>query len=284
MLDRSSDTQDQPAVSSVWQTVHIRRQRALRGILVRAARRISVLIIVGGCGYVGSAIAERLALEQSDDVVVVDNDPRSFDRLGSTFNGETVTGSVTDRDVLEQAGIADADGLIAVTRSDNTNLMAVQIATHLYRVPRTVARLFNPDNEDVYRKLGVAYVSSTGTIAKLFMNEFRGDAFPLHVLFDAENISIVDLTIDSGGHGMTVAEFEACGPVRLSAVQREDRVIIPDGTERLEAGDVVTTALRTTAAEGLIGLVRWTVSGGSDEADDADEADHARDGHDGGEA
>lgn len=243
-----------------------------------------MLIIVGGCGYVGSAIAERFSLEQSDDVVVIDTDPRSFDRLGSTFNGETVTGSVTDRDVLERAGIADADGLIAVTRSDNTNLMAVQIATHLYRVPRTVARLFNPDNEHVYRKLGIAYVSSTGTIAKLFMNEFRGDAFPLHVLFDAEDVSIVDLTIDSGGHGMTVAEFESYGPVRLSAVQRDDRVIIPDGTERLEVGDVVTTALRTTAAEGLMGLVRWTVRGEPDGSAEAAEAAAPDDAHDGGEA
>jgi trk system potassium uptake protein len=228
-----------------------------------------VLIIVGGCGYVGSAIAERLSLEQADDVVVIDNDPRSFDRLGTTFNGETITGSVTDRDVLERAGIADADGLIAVTRSDNTNLMAVQIATHLYHVPRTVARLFNPDNEHVYRKLGIAYVSSTGTIAKLFMNEFRGDAFPLHVLFDDEDVSVVDLTIDSGGHGMTVAEFEARGPVRISAVQREDRVIIPDGTERLEAGDVVTTALRTAAAEGLADLVHWTANAAPDDDEEA---------------
>jgi trk system potassium uptake protein TrkA len=232
-------------------------------------RRVIVLIIVGGCGYVGSAIAERLSLEQSDDIVVIDNDPRAFDRLGTAFNGETIAGSVTDRDVLEQAGIADADGMIAVTRSDNTNLMAVQIATHLYKVPRTVARLFNPDNEDVYRKLGVAYVSSTGTIAKLFMNEFREDAFPLHVLFDAEDVSVVDLTIDSGGHGMTVTEFEERGPVRLSAVQRDGRIIIPDGTERLQAGDVITTALRTSAAHGLDGLIRETAKAAPADDEDA---------------
>jgi trk system potassium uptake protein len=237
-----------------------------------------VLIIVGGCGYVGSAIAERLSREQTDDVVVIDTDPRAFDRLGTTFNGDTVAGSVTDRDVLERAGIADADGMIAVTRSDNTNLMAVQIATHLYKVPRTVARLFNPDNEHVYRKLGIAYVSSTGTIAKLFMNEFREDAFPLHVLFDAEDVSVVDLTIDSGGHGMTVAEFERRGPVRLSALQRDGRIMIPDGTERLELGDVITTALRTSAADGLLGLIRETATVVDDEHESAAAGDAEADG------
>jgi trk system potassium uptake protein TrkA len=262
--------------AEVWQTVWVRRRSAQTGHLVRAVRRVSVLIIVGGCGYVGSAIAERLASEPNDDVVVIDNDPRAFDRLTTAFNGETVTGSVTDRDVLERAGIADADGMIAVTRSDNTNLMAVQIATHLYKVPRTVARLFNPDNEHVYRKLGVAYVSSTGTIAKLFMNEFREDAFPLHVLFDAEDVSVVDLTIDSGGHGMTVAEFERQGPVRLSAVQRAGRIFIPDGTERLEAGDVITTALRISAADGLHGLIRELALPAADDADDVDDPNDDR--------
>jgi trk system potassium uptake protein len=215
-----------------------------------------VLIIIGGCGHVGSAIAERFSVDQDNDIVVIDSDPRAFDRLGTTFNGETVVGSVTDRDVLERAGIKDADGLIAVTRSDNTNLMAVEIATHLYGVTRSIARLFNPDNEDVYRKLGVAYVSSTGVIAKLFLNEYREDAFPLHVLFDAEDVSVVDLVVDVGGHGLTVAEFESHGPVRLTAVQREGSLFIPDGTERLEAGDVVTTALTVAAARGLSGLVQ----------------------------
>ena len=217
-----------------------------------------MLIIIGGCGYVGSAIAERFSVDQDNDVVVIDSDPRAFDRLGTTFNGETVVGSITDRDVLERAGIDDADGLIAVTRSDNTNLMAVEIATHLYGVPRSIARLFNPDNEDVYRKLGVAYVSSTGVIAKLFLNEYREDAFPLHVLFDAEDVSVVDLVVDIGGHGLTVAEFESHGPVRLTAVQRAGSLFIPDGTERLESGDVVTTALTVAAARSLSGLVRET--------------------------
>jgi hypothetical protein len=116
-------------------------------------------------------------------VVVIDVDPLAFDRLGSGFNGETIVGDCTDRDVLEQAGVQRADGLIAVTRSDNANLMAVEIATHLYDVPRTIARLFNPEREEVYRKLGVRYVSSTGTIAKLFLNEFQDESYPLHVHF-----------------------------------------------------------------------------------------------------
>lgn len=204
-------------------------------------------LIVGGCGRLGSDIAEQLSRADDHDVVVVDTDRRAFDRLGGAFNGETVVGSVTDRDVLEQAGIARADGLLAVTRHDNANLMCVQIADHLYGVPRTVARLFNPERESVYRKLGVRHVSGTGILSKLFLNEFRDDALPHHVMLPDDDVEIVDLTLGSGAHGMTVEDFELDGRLRIAALTRAGRSSIPAPSDRLERGDVVTAA----AARGI---------------------------------
>ena len=201
-------------------------------------------IIIGGCGRLGAEIAERLSGEPDNDVVVIDADPLAFDRLGSAFNGETIVGDATDRDVLERAGVGRAEGLIAVTRFDNANLMAVQIASHLYGVPRTVARLFNPERENVYRKLGVQYVSGTGILAKLFLNEFREETFPHHLHFDHGDVAVVDMEIGAGGHGMTVRDFELDGRLRVAAVQRGARVTIPDPDDRLERGDRVTAAAR----------------------------------------
>jgi trk system potassium uptake protein len=215
-----------------------------------------VHIIIGGCGRLGAQIAELLSDDRDTDVVVIDSNPLAFDRLGSAFNGETVVGDCTDRDILEQAGVQGADGVIAVTRFDNANLMTVEIATHLYDVPRTIARLFNPEREEVYRKLGVRYVSSTGTIAKLFLNEFRDDSFPLHVHFPDSEIAVVDLEVDTGGHGLTVEEFEQDGQLRIAAVRRGFRVFIPDRTDRLERDDVVTAAMKPIAARAIEELVR----------------------------
>jgi len=215
-----------------------------------------VHIIIGGCGQLGAAIAEDLSQDGDNDVVVLDVAAHAFDRLGSAFNGETLTGDCTDRDVLEQAGVRRADGLMAVTRSDNANLMAVEIATHLYGVERTIARLFNPDREQVYRKLGVRYVSSTGTIAKLFLNEFREETYPLHVHFTDSDVSMVELEIDTGGHALTVEEFELDGQLRVAAVRRGARVFIPDRTDRLERDDVVTAAMKPQAGRRLAHLVR----------------------------
>ena len=213
-------------------------------------------IIIGGCGRLGAEIAEQLSVDPHTDVVVIDNDTLAFDRLGSGFNGETVVGDCTDRDVLEQAGVSGADGLIAVTRSDNANLMSVEIATHLYDVERTIARLFNPEREEVYRKLGVRYVSSTGMIAKLFLNEFQDDSYPLHVHFPDTDLAMVDLEIDTGGHAMTVEEFELDGTLRIAAVRRGPRTFIPDGTDRLERDDVITAAMKPAASRRIAELVR----------------------------
>ncbi len=201
-------------------------------------------IIVGGCGQLGAAIAERLSDDADNDVVVVDFHPDAFDRLGSAFNGETVLGDVTDRDVLEQAGVTRADALLAVTRFDNANLMAVQVAERLYDVPRVVARLFNPHRETVYRKLGIRYVSGTGVLAKLFLNEFRDASFRQHLDFPHGDVEISELTIGSGGHGLTVADFELDGKLRVAAISRGGRVFIPDPTDRLERTDIVAAATR----------------------------------------
>ena len=215
-----------------------------------------VHIIVGGCGRLGSEIAERLSDEQDNDVVVLDIDPLAFDRLGSAFNGETVVGDCTDRDVLERAGVSRAEGLIAVTRFDNANLMAVEIASHLYGVPRVVARLFNPEREQVYRKLGVRYVSGTGILAKLFLNEFRDESFPHHLHFPHGDVTVVDMEVGPGGHGMTVEDFELDGRLRLAAVARGARVFIPGPEDRLERGDVVTAAARAGTYRKVAGLLQ----------------------------
>jgi trk system potassium uptake protein len=213
-------------------------------------------IIIGGCGRLGAQLAEQLSRDADTDVVVIDSNPLAFDQLGTGFNGEALTGDCTDRDILEQAGIQRADGLIAVTRSDNANLMTVEIATHLYDVPRTIARLLNPEREVVYRKLGVRYVSSTNTIAKLFLNEFREESYPLHVEFVDSEVALVDLEVDTGGHAMTVEEFEQDGLLRIAAVRRGARVFIPDRTDRLERDDVVTAAMKPSAHRRLSTLVR----------------------------
>jgi trk system potassium uptake protein TrkA len=211
-------------------------------------------VIIGGCGRVGAELAHRLA-EEAHDVVVIDASAGAFERIGATFNGESLVGDITDRDLMLRAGIERADVLAAVTQSDNVNLMAVQIARELFGVPRTVARLFNPQRELSYQKMGVRYVSETSMIVSAIRNELRPTTFPQHVSTHDPDAEVVDIAVHRGGHGVTIAELEHGGFVRVACVVRGSRTRIPKLDDRLQEGDIVVAAIRRGGHRHVRGLV-----------------------------
>ena len=101
------------------------------------------------------------------EVVIVDRDPNAFSRaatrgvLNRDFRGEQVVGNGTDVDVLRRAGIEKADGFVAVTEGDNRNIMASQIAQHIFGVKRVVTRIYDPERAETYEKLGVHTICPT---------------------------------------------------------------------------------------------------------------------------
>jgi trk system potassium uptake protein TrkA len=207
-------------------------------------------VIIGGCGRVGAELADLLSGD-GHDVVIVDFDERAFRRLGGTFNGEPMVGDITDKDLLLRAGVEHAQGLAAVTQSDNANLMAVEVATELFGVERTVARLFNPQREPSYRKMGVRYVSETTMVVTALANELRPLAFSRHLARPDDDVEIVEIPIRRAGHGMTVAELERDGDVRVAAVRRGARTVIPRPDDRVHRGDVVVASIRSGAQRRL---------------------------------
>jgi trk system potassium uptake protein len=122
--------------------------------------------------------------------------------------------------------------------------MAVEIASHLYGVRRTVARLFNPERERSYQKLGVRYVSATGFLAQQFMNEFREGTFRQHLMFEHGDVQVVELRLGEKAHGTTVEDLEHDRRLRVCALQRGEVVHIPLPQDRLEEGDLVVAAAR----------------------------------------
>jgi trk system potassium uptake protein TrkA len=202
-----------------------------------------MLVIIGGCGRVGAQLADQLSRDDHD-VVIVDTDPESFDRIGSAFNGETLIGSIINKDTMQRAGITDADALAAVTDLDNANLMAVQIARELFDVPVTIARLFNPQREDSYRKMGVSYVSGTRLVARAIMKQLGVDSYPPHVGFDQGDVDVVELVLTDEGDGLTVSELQSRGDLRVAAIERRGRPRIPAGEDRLQRDDLIVAAVR----------------------------------------
>lgn len=117
-------------------------------------------IVVLGCGRLGAKVAQMLDSE-GDDVTVIDADSDSFTRLGPRFRGRTITGIGIDEDVLKKAGIEQADAFVALSDGDNTNVMAAQIARHIFKVPKVVSQIKDPIREDTYHMLGLETICPT---------------------------------------------------------------------------------------------------------------------------
>lgn len=119
-----------------------------------------------GCGRVGSTVATRLAHE-GHEVTVIDNEPYSFRRLPTDFAGRKLVGSGVDDHVLENAGVREADAFLALTQGDNRNLLAAQMARHLFGVATVVARVYDPFRGEIFAHLGLRTFSPTNIGADL---------------------------------------------------------------------------------------------------------------------
>ena len=200
-------------------------------------------VVIAGSGRVGREVALTLS-QYGDDVSLVDERPEAFEDLGKSFDGTFHLGRAYDVETLRDAGIEEADAFLAATDSDNANLMAVQVATSVFGVPQAIARLDDPSREESYRTLGITFVTGSRLVARVMVELIREPEFAYHLTFSTHEIQIVEMTVGREGGGLAVGELEIDGSLRVSAVQRRDRVFIPTSEDLLVEGDLVVAAVR----------------------------------------
>ncbi|MFH0795821.1 MAG: NAD-binding protein [Candidatus Omnitrophota bacterium] len=120
-------------------------------------------IIVVGCSRVGITLAQSLESE-GHNVVVIDRDRDSLQRLGRSFSGITVVGNGFSPEILKEAGVERADALIAVTDNDNANIVTAQVAKKMFDLEKVFARIYDPARAQTYQKLGVNAISETALV------------------------------------------------------------------------------------------------------------------------
>jgi len=129
-------------------------------------------VVIMGCGRVGAQLSVLLDKE-GHQVTVLDNDAYSFRRLPSDFTGTALLGNGIDEEVLKRAGIEEADAFVVVTQGDNRNVMAAQIAKHIFNVPRVICRIYDPLRRDLYETLGLEAISPTTVFAQLLKGKLE---------------------------------------------------------------------------------------------------------------
>ena len=129
-------------------------------------------VVIMGCGRVGARLASLLDIE-GHPVTILDTDAYSFRRLPPDFGGTALVGNGTDQEYLKQAGIEEADAFVAVTQGDNRNVMASQIAKHIFGVPKVVCRIYDPLRRELYNALGIEALSPTIIFAQLLKEKLE---------------------------------------------------------------------------------------------------------------
>lgn len=127
-----------------------------------------------GCGRVGARVAQMLT-RSGHEVTIMDVKSSAFGRLGSDFRGSTILGNGIDQEVLKRAGIERADAFVAATQGDNRNIMASQIAQHVFGVKKVVTRIYDPLRSDTFAALGLQAISPTIIGANAFYELLTGE-------------------------------------------------------------------------------------------------------------
>lgn len=202
-------------------------------------------VVITGCGRVGAQLATMLS-EDGHNIVVIDADGASFRRLGTSFNGLTVVGNGFDEQVLEKAGIQNADVFVAVTNLDNTNIMAGQVAKKLYGVQKVISRVYYPDREKTYHKLGLETVCGTTLVARKIRDFLTGREFVAEVSLDF-NTQLAELQASPTMAGKRVGDVEIPQEFKPVIIIREGKSTIVSDETKIAAGDKIIAAVSASA-------------------------------------
>ncbi len=115
---------------------------------------------------------------EGHEVTVLDVDTAAFSFLPDTFGGTKIVGNGIDEDALRRAGIEQADAFVSTTRGDNRNVMAAQMAKHIFNVPRVITLVHDPIREEMYRSLGLRTVSPTRVVARFLVEALEAEETP----------------------------------------------------------------------------------------------------------
>ena len=202
-------------------------------------------MIIVGCGRVGSELAKLLSAE-GHDVVVIDKNPSAFDRLGGTFNGLTLLGNGFSLGLLKQAGIEKADAFCSVANGDNTNLVSAQVAKKIFKVPKVIARIYDPARAHIYKALGLDIISGTILFAAMLRDKIIESRFSSY-LIETKELGVIEIEAKNDLVGKTIQDINMPGEFLVVAIRRLQDVIIPQPQTTLKAKDVLMAAVKVAS-------------------------------------
>lgn len=195
-------------------------------------------IVVGG-GKVGYYIFKNL-IEEKYEAVLVEKDKERCIKIAKEVNGDVICGDGTDIDVLNDAGIYEANIVAAVTGKDEENLVICQMAKLNFDISKTIARVNNPKNRPVFKALGVdKTVCSTKVIANLIKGQFNSKHVKIVQTLDRGEMILVEINIDekSAWKDKLIRSLDFPKDCVIASIIRNEKVIFPKGDIEIKEKD-----------------------------------------------
>jgi trk system potassium uptake protein TrkA len=213
-----------------------------------------VFIVVAGAGKVGYHLARALVADH--EVLVIELDPARVDFIAEELGSEVIMqGDACDAATMERAGIERADLVVAVTGDDEDNLTFCQIAKAKFSVPRAVARINNPQNEELFRKLGIdSTVSATNLILGHIEQELPWRGLISLMTFRGRGLEIVEVRVpaEAGTVGKKVRELLLPqGALLCLVIDAEGTPRLPTPETTVHADDILLAVTSIESEDSL---------------------------------
>ena len=193
---------------------------------------------IAGCGRVGSELATNLE-RLGHSVAIIDKNEKAFERLKHDFSGKKIVGFAFDRDVLEAAGIQEADAFASVTSGDNSNILSARVAKEHYRVPGVVARIYDPRRAQIYQRLGIQTVATVRWTTDQILRTLMPDEVPVEYTVDNGEVVVTAVPVPTEAIGKKAKEADLEGRRKVVAVSRFGVPRIPDKDFAFQEGDIL---------------------------------------------
>ena len=199
-------------------------------------------VIIMGCGRVGSELSHEL-LDAGHEVVVIDKNAEAFFRYPPGDGAQTVVGLGFDRDVLEEAGIEQADAFVAVSSGDNSNIVSARVALENYHVPKVVARIYDPRRADIYERLNIPTVATTTWGVKQIQLMLLHDRQEIREALGGGELLRMRIPVSANMVGKAATSFNVDGKILVAGVSRGGGGFLPTASSTLQEGDYLVVML-----------------------------------------
>ena len=200
-------------------------------------------IIVVGRGKFVYFLA-RTFLSKGYKVTIINNEKTECRWLARMLKATVVHGEGSSLQILEEAGAETADAILAVTPNDQDNLVICQLADMYFHVKKTMALVNDPDNEEIFSKLGISAAFSTTRILSSLIEQRTGFENIINLIPISEgkvNVTEVTLEKNSPSIGQALKDIGLPESSLIASLMRRDHLIVPSGSTILEEGDKLIT-------------------------------------------